>query len=179
MSTQLFHGHCEVCIEGKVEDLRTDKRMGVKKRKKRQKLVWHNIWRPSQLNQGWHFLLAESSSGYTISFKINTSKIKTASEATNHGLQQRYGWSWPVRSAHSALLHPQKHCSLVEDHLAALPGHCKNKCLHFAPWDEQCQAGAPHDTQRLGVSALWHGQDQPVFLGAGELITFLCPLSQP
>lgn len=164
MSTQLFHGHCEVCIKGKVYDLRTDKRMGVKKRKKAAK---------TGLTQYC------SGSGYTISFKINTSKIKTASEATNHGLQQRYGWSWPVRSAHSALLHPQKHCSLVEDHLAALPGHCNNKCLHFAPRDEQCQAGAPHDTQRLGVSALWHGQDQPVFLGAGELITFLCPLSQP
>lgn len=37
MSTQLFHGHCEVCIKGKVEDLRTDKRTGVKKEKKAAK----------------------------------------------------------------------------------------------------------------------------------------------
>lgn len=43
-ATQLFHGHCEVCIEGKVEDLRTDKRMGVKKKKKSGKNWFDTIY---------------------------------------------------------------------------------------------------------------------------------------
>ena len=92
----------------------------------------------------------------------------------NHGLQQKYGWGWPVRPAHPILLHPQKDCSLAQDRVAALPGQYNNRCLHLALWDEQCQAGAAHGTQRLhgrvGVTALWW---------AGELITFLCPLSHP
>lgn len=54
-------------------------------------------WDRAETGEGWRWIL--SCERHSIS-------------QTNHGLQQRYGWSWPVRSAHSALLHPQKHCSL-------------------------------------------------------------------
>lgn len=40
------------------------------------------------------------------------------------------------------LLQQQKNCLWLGHHVAPLPGHCNNKCVHLTPRGEQCQAGA-------------------------------------